>query len=1534
MKRAQITAFMLLGIVMIGMFSFALYVKRYVSNAQLQKRADEIFSEVMHNTPVNFYVTECLDEALTEGLYLAGMQGGFIFPYQEETIFGNSWYSKSFHDNSFIEYNGFNVTYLIQRHKINSNYNDVPYYPCEGNARSSDNFCFFDYFGVNSNNFRFGSSPYFLPYYTLNKATGMYSLEEQLESYISYHVRQCVNFSAISRGIGYDIKEGNISAIVSFGSDDVSANLRFPLVISFPNVQPITKMYNFYAKEYVRMKVIYDKILEKLIDKEHDYQNLEQTNLSFNISKKFTELNGIGGITLNLINDWIDYPELTHHNDIFILNDNFSKLGENNFYVFQFARQNRIPVLDYINNHNQRPIESPGGSGIEYDITIPYGYEIVIEPTAHDPDEDEIFFNYSGWMETVNETWNATKFTLYQGTDKNCTWHPENCVDVIPGKPEEWTSNYGWKDGWEVKYTTSMKDIGAHNLTVSVMDFDGKPCLTDWQTVRILVVDHPVADPGNSNNDYGDIGRFNASIEDIYWLDASASIGYFCWPWTYKWEDDSEEPALLYEGQNEIVGLPGQFFDPLSFDIRNMTGAFDNYTSYESEYKKEHKINLTVIANPICSAYGTVDTAEIKINVSLCLPHRSNSAPYPYHNLTDNLGFTDYSGVTNDPFQGNHVCCADGEQWGNYTIGNECYRYTSWRCKPEAGTEYYPATLTVNDTRIVQAVLFDANVSLKQEDIEFGSEDESHNSSNDIYKRIFSQNCSGYRGNACSGKFSDTWVVAVECNDLEDAGQTERCQGPTNNQLCEQKNNIYSCYNYISSKSFEKTYLELEEADGICNKHWKVSKYESGGYNNLAGRYLCQAGCGNGDCREPINCINIDSYDYKIPIVDTPWYPSTSPSGLPATDIIYGYTGINCMASTKINTKVPPPTAASVRTWCDGECFSYANTSISSSPALSYNDGNDTCTARDYSPAQLSASFDKNDTINFTAVDIDTTSTWCLACYNSEINQKTEWMKSGEIGVGEYANKGIFGCCGDDSYEYADKYRKNYGLLPTGSSNHYCCSEEPDCINLGGECKTEGSCYNIGSRPAYCNSSYWEDPDNYESYCTAAGCGFEWIVDRCCGDDANEDWLGTNRSIACDNTVKKTCTTSDKCNAITLAGTRYYCNGTEWKITVKDTGGSCGSGGICTTAGCCGETGSNDIISYDGNNIHYCGCNHTYRGWGCEEVIWPESNAGGSFSQEGICANDTASGFICDAVNPVSSYSAQYYTECSPGYDTYFCDNTIDNGGFSTEGICLDEDCCTDYAVDANGYGGPDFCGSADTICNPYYGYTGINNYCDDVSDGTWDTDQECDDTEGKDCITCDGKIDNSGNCEAVCNANLNCDELPPETSTGKCDLIGENYFEDFCNLGCGLEEYAVLCRGQGFDESCEANDDCNNEEPNSYKCDDGTNIGFCETDCSYNFLMGDGLCDTENCGADVLCNNETAGDPLPFDDETGISPGWCLDDCSLCTEAYVFVGDDPPVLDHCGCVFYEDDSKLCDSNRNEEINGVCLDGICEILES
>lgn len=84
MKKGQVTIFIIIGILVVGLVLLFLLVFNNQENSK-----DPIFIEVK---PVNDFVQECFETTSKEALYFIGLHGGYYIPPEESTIFGVPYY--------------------------------------------------------------------------------------------------------------------------------------------------------------------------------------------------------------------------------------------------------------------------------------------------------------------------------------------------------------------------------------------------------------------------------------------------------------------------------------------------------------------------------------------------------------------------------------------------------------------------------------------------------------------------------------------------------------------------------------------------------------------------------------------------------------------------------------------------------------------------------------------------------------------------------------------------------------------------------------------------------------------------------------------------------------------------------------------------------------------------------------------------------------------------------------------------------------------------------------------------------------------------------------------------------------------------------------------------------------------------------------------------------------------------------------------------------------------------------------------------
>ena len=355
-KRAQVTIYMILGIIILFL-AVLLFYSRGTTEKEMGMqelvRAQKIPKEAR---PVTNYVTTQLDDAAKKGLYLIGMQGGYIYESQGGPIPDPIEEGKD-----FIYYDGHNVSYNI--HKLNSDkynyyfhkprYYPWYYYPYHNFPKSGEKGSFGGFFGTSHLPPLNGSSP---------------SIQFQLAGFITNYLQDNIDFLIFDKQ-GFEINEGDINVSVVIGENDVIAFLEYPLGIRKKSDNRITNVSYFYTNPQIRLKKLYnftDFIINKdITDILFDIGNPENNKDEINIKKIENAYN---------------------YDDIIIISDNKSMLYAEP-YTFQFARENRYPALRYL----AIPKITFFGVQAIKDAKIT---ETRINPKADDPDEDEIIFTY------------------------------------------------------------------------------------------------------------------------------------------------------------------------------------------------------------------------------------------------------------------------------------------------------------------------------------------------------------------------------------------------------------------------------------------------------------------------------------------------------------------------------------------------------------------------------------------------------------------------------------------------------------------------------------------------------------------------------------------------------------------------------------------------------------------------------------------------------------------------------------------------------------------------------------------------------------------------------------------------------------------------------------------------------------------------------------------------------------------------------------------------------------------------------------
>ena len=702
MKKAQITLFLLIPIVILASFLLLFSASSQLTKSQSQNQANIIYQEFLENEPVTRYIEECIISSTESAIQQISQQGGFIFQNQNDSII--DWYIPTITKN--------NIPIAYQIYPPNKYTETTNLYPCYTAGAPVPSIMKGEYcdkrYAHSQNFYSFGSTgepqksinPDLCESYNYSRAgyscfceecTG-YSIETQLESAIKSKLEECINLSVFQ---AYNFSKGNLSFNLLMENQAITAELNLPLKLNIKGYKLETNLQKFSANLPIRLKLVYDTA--------RDIINKEITEISYNLERDPYELN-IQHLKYDI------QPLENSSSYLYTITDSKSFIGEEN-YIFQFAIKNRQPALDYYNPDNCYI------DGDYYHVCIIEGENIFLEPIAYDPENQDINYIYSGWKADWDQIWTTTSDNP----------HPHQETTQI--YQNYWHQSQEYQDTKRIAtIQTSHLDIGPHNITISTYDQFG---LKDEQIIHIFVDDKP-STYFFGKSIYDDIPQDRASLEDPFTLDASATKDYFGSTYLlFKWMDQTQQINYPFSEDNEILEF--------TFEINN----FHSPNKFTNTLQN-HNILLQAKSPP-----SIIGQYQKEIKVTQCLPHKANSAPYPFDHYS-NDPYPDL--FETDPYQADHTCCSDGTQdgyaYGEIKTGSTCYQLTEYGCLYHFDS---------SDPRHI-----DHLGKINQSGINPTQEFTTQNPTQDIFKREFKVKC-GTRGNICDGEL-EVIVTPVEEN--------------------------------------------------------------------------------------------------------------------------------------------------------------------------------------------------------------------------------------------------------------------------------------------------------------------------------------------------------------------------------------------------------------------------------------------------------------------------------------------------------------------------------------------------------------------------------------------------------------------------------------------------------------------------------------------------------------------------------------------------------------------------------------------------
>jgi hypothetical protein len=320
-----------------------------------KKTADQETIGVKEETfdvhPIKNFVTGCLSTISKDAIIFMGKQGGYLFKSQGGTLIDYPETDQGIffvnHENSKVVYN-----ILQPRYSVGIYSASIPNYPWRtfpytNESRTQQTFEAKDIFGTSN-----------LP--PLNKSYGQHSIQDQLITYISNNIDNCLDFSIFEEQ-GFDITKKEKTIFVDINEQDVTIKMNYEIIADNLVSGEKTNLNDFFVKHKVSLGKLHNfanKIIESDI-----------SNVKFDITSSSTE-----DFDINVIRDLFD------NDDLIIITDKKSSFSGLQ-YKYIFARKNRNPSMFYLPSN----LELPRFSEITNETLIENYPDAII---ALDPDED------------------------------------------------------------------------------------------------------------------------------------------------------------------------------------------------------------------------------------------------------------------------------------------------------------------------------------------------------------------------------------------------------------------------------------------------------------------------------------------------------------------------------------------------------------------------------------------------------------------------------------------------------------------------------------------------------------------------------------------------------------------------------------------------------------------------------------------------------------------------------------------------------------------------------------------------------------------------------------------------------------------------------------------------------------------------------------------------------------------------------------------------------------------------------------------
>jgi hypothetical protein len=628
-KNAQVTVFMILGLVILAGAVMLFIVSATLRTSQLSTASEDVITTVFEKEGLRFYVESCLLDGLESGLRKIGTQGRLWLDDDEG---GTLAFSEGINGITITD-DGEEIPVYYAIIKTSDMYENS--YPCVDQKQDTPSFCTYRYEDLGQRA-AFGKT----------KLVGS-QIERDLEGYLKKKTTDCVT-ELISQDLSItsSIRQDELEIGVDLESQGFVVHARYPLELHVDSSTyfHLTDFDFFYPSEFrsfLRSALSTPLRNEaQKVDYAFSIDELEATDTYRDLSAEFSErVHGADRV----IEYSLAAPKILQSGDP---------------YIFRFAIQNRAPALDYLDNvacttFDYLVIPGDDSMGI---------LEILAE--AHDPDGDDIDYEFD--------------YTSL-GSDPDIPTSSDNSLSFTPGEgfePGTYQITVTSRDAFGNKDWQDVEVLIDTPKEMSIVLQNPYYDSEELSPGEIFVTS--IEDPIFVHLTFPEPSVVEGNVEEKLQFEYNNNV-----------EGDNSEVIPPTEiniglGPEYCISLPNKEYTPIDPDVyecndvryEDKIGEWGSFVSAldNKQFSKTTGESYGTLSLQFDSTYCT-NYLHDPIKVQKCIdnsdPDNEYPFAYPYHNVKVHANGVHTEEEGANPYTSVNSCCTTGGEYKDEE--NECY---------------------------------------------------------------------------------------------------------------------------------------------------------------------------------------------------------------------------------------------------------------------------------------------------------------------------------------------------------------------------------------------------------------------------------------------------------------------------------------------------------------------------------------------------------------------------------------------------------------------------------------------------------------------------------------------------------------------------------------------------------------------------------------------------------------------------------------------------------------------------------------------